>query len=178
MKKNALLQKDVPLLLFSIFFFCSLQIKAQNTLTITGKITNETGDAVPNATIRVKGANNQTISLQDGTYKLSGVNSNGVLIFSSVGYLDQEIPVNNQTVINLSLDISQKILGEVVVIGYGAIKRKEVTGAVSSFDAKKLNERPVQRIDQALVGQLAGVTVKQTTGIPGKAFSIQVRGSG
>lgn len=178
MKRNALLRKSFSLLLFSAFFFFSSQVKAQNTLTITGKITNENGDGVPNATIRVKGANNQTISLQDGSYKLSGVKGNDVLVFSSVGYLDQEIPVNNRTVIDLALDISQKILGEVVVIGYGSIKRKEVTGAVSSFDAKKLDERPVERIDQALVGQLAGVTVKQTTGIPGKAFSIQIRGSG
>ena len=64
------------------------------------------------------------------------------------------------------------------MIGYGTQKKKNVTGAVSSFDARKLEERPIQRIDQALVGQLAGVTVKQTTGMPGKAFSVQVRGSG
>ena len=76
------------------------------------------------------------------------------------------------------MGISQQELSDVVVIGYGTQKRKDVTGPVSSFDAKKLDERPIQRIDQALVGQLAGVTVKQTTGIPGKAFSVQIRGSG
>ena len=85
MKRHALLRKTFSLLLFSIFFFFSSHLKAQNTLTITGKITNDNGDGVPNATIRVKGANNQTISLQDGTYKLSGVNGKDVLVFSSVG---------------------------------------------------------------------------------------------
>lgn len=134
-KKCSSSKKFFVAIIFRFFLFSS-QVKAQNTLTITGKITNENGDGVPNATIRVKGANNQTISLQDGSYKLSGVKGNDVLVFSSVGYLDQEIPVNNRTVIDLALDISQKILGEVVVIGYGSIKRKEVTGAVSSFDAK------------------------------------------
>src|SRR6185312_3130502 len=102
----------------------------------------------------------------------------GSLVFSFVGYESQQVSIGNKAIIDVSMNISQKALEDVVVIGYGTQKKKDVTGAVSSFDAKKLDERPVQRIDQALVGQLAGVTVKQTTGIPGKAFSIQVRGSG
>jgi TonB-dependent starch-binding outer membrane protein SusC len=108
----------------------------------------------------VKGTNNQTTSLEDGTFKIAGVKGSDVLVFSSVGYLEQEVPVKNQSVINLSLDISQKTLNDVVVIGYGTQKKKNVTGAVSTFDARKLEERPIQRIDQAMVGQLAGVTVK------------------
>ncbi|MDP4261241.1 MAG: TonB-dependent receptor [Bacteroidota bacterium] len=176
--------KPIPAKVFVLLLlFVSLSywnpLQAQNSpLTITGRITDENGKGVPSVTIRVKGTNNQTTSLEDGSFKITGVKGNDVLIFSSVGYQEQEVPVNNQSVINLSLDISQKILGDVVVIGYGTQKKKNVTGAVSSFDARKLEERPVQRIDQALVGQLAGVTVKQTTGIPGKAFSIQIRGSG
>ena len=178
MRSKALLKKSVTLFLFFFIFFDSFQLKAQNSLTVTGKITDESGKGVPGVTIRVRGTNNQTTSLEDGTFKITGVKGNDILVFSSVGYQEQEIPVKNQSVINLSLDISQKILSDVVVIGYGTQKKKNVTGAVSSFDARKLDERPIQRIDQGLVGQLAGVTVKQTTGIPGKAFSIQIRGSG
>ncbi len=137
MKLKALPGKSITLLLFSLFLFCSSQVQAQNSLTVTGKIIDENGEAVANATIRVKGTNNQAISLLDGSYKITNVKGNDVLVFTSVGYLDQEIPVNNQTVVNLSLNISQKILGEVVVIGYGTQKRKDVTGAVSSFNARK-----------------------------------------
>src|SRR5258706_1626269 len=178
MKLNSTLAKAIALLLLFAFLFSSSQLKAQNTLTVSGKVTDENGKALPSVNIRVKGGNNQTTTSEDGSFRIFGVKGNDVLLFSSVGYLDQEVPVKDQSVINLSLDVSQKTLSDVVVIGYGTQKRKNVTGAVSSFDARKLEERPVLRIDQALVGQLAGVRVKQTTGTPGKGFSIQVRGSG
>jgi len=178
MKSNSRLAKAIALLLLSALLFSSSQLKAQNTITVNGKVTDENGKALPSVTIQVKGGNNQTTTSEDGSFRISGVKGNDVLLFSSVGYLDQEVPVKDQSVINLSLDVSQKTLSDVVVIGYGTQKRKNVTGAVSSFDARKLEERPVLRIDQALVGQLAGVRVKQNTGTPGKGFSIQVRGSG
>jgi TonB-linked SusC/RagA family outer membrane protein len=146
--------------------------------TINGKITDENGKGVPSVTIHVKGTGNQTKSLDDGTFKIAGVKGNDVLVFSSIGYEEKEIPVNNQSVINLSLGIFQKVLDDVVVIGYGSQKKANVSFAVSKLKNENFDERPITRVDQALVGQLAGVTVKQNTGIPGKAFSIQVRGSG
>jgi TonB-linked SusC/RagA family outer membrane protein len=88
------------------------------------------------------------------------------------------VPDKNRGQLTVTLAPTNASLETVVVIGYGTQKKKDVTGAVSTFDARKLDERPVSRVDQALVGQLAGVTIKQTTGVPGKAFSVQVRGSG
>lgn len=111
-------------------------------------------------------------------FSINAPSSNSVLVFSYVGYSEQQVPINGKPQLSVSLRPSNTSLENVVVIGYGTQKRKSVTGAVSSFNATNLDERPVQRVDQALVGQLAGVTVKQTTGIPGKAFSVQVRGSG
>ncbi len=146
--------------------------------TINGKITDENGKGVPSVTIHVKGTGNQTKSLDDGTFKIAGVKGNDVLVFSSIGYEEQEVAVKNQSVINLSLGISQKVLDDVVVIGYGSQKKANVSFAISKLKNENFDERPITRVDQALVGQLAGVTVKQNTGIPGKAFSIQVRGSG
>jgi len=176
MKSRNLLAKYFALATL-VFLFFSTVANAQAS-NVTGKIADENGKPLAGVTIRVKGTNNQTSSGDDGTYRIAGVKGNDVLVFTSVGYQEQEIAVNNRSVVDLSLDISQKVLGDVVVIGYGTQKRKNVTGAVSSFDARKLEERPLQRVDQALVGQLAGVTVKQTTGVPGRAFSIQIRGSG
>ena len=179
MKFNRLLVRSYTLLFFLSVLFFSSQLKAQNfSGTVTGKVTDESGKGVPDVTISVQGTTNFTRTSEDGSFRLTNVTSNATLLFSSVGYITQEMAVSNQSIINLTLGISQKALDEVVVIGYGTQKKKNVTGAVSTFNASKLDERPVQRIDQALVGQLAGVTVKQTTGIPGKAFSVQVRGSG
>jgi TonB-linked SusC/RagA family outer membrane protein len=178
MKFNSTLEKACSLLLLFLFVLSFSQVKAQNSLTIKGKVTDENGKGIPDVTVHVKGTNNQTTSQEDGAFTLANVKGNDVLVFSSVGYLEKTVSVNNQTVINLSLSIAEKTLDDVVVIGYGAQKKRSVTGAVSKLKNENFDERPINRVDQALVGQLAGVTVKQNTGIPGKAFSIQVRGSG
>lgn len=160
------------LLLFPSFIFCQQpQVK--------GIVTDETGIAVSDATVALKGTNVATKTDVNGNFVITVPSSakNVVLIITSVSYGTQTINVLGNEVA-VTLQKTSRQLEDVVVIGYGTQKRKNVTGAVSSFDARKLDERPIQRIDQALVGQLAGVTVKQTTGIPGKAFSIQVRGAG
>ena len=154
-------------------------IKAQNNSTsVRGKVTSENGNGLAGVTVTVKGTSSSTLTSDDGSYQINVPTGKKSITFSHVGYEDQTVSVERRSVVNLVMSLSEKELENVVVIGYGTQKKKDVTGAVSSFDAKKLDERPVQRIDQALVGQLAGVTVKQTTGIPGKAFSVQIRGSG
>lgn len=179
MNSNYPISKNFVLLFFVFIFYSIGSLNAQNNSgQLTGKVSDETGKALPGVSITVEGTNNTTITKEDGTYSIQIPSQKGSLVFSSIGYESQEVSIGNKAVINVTLLVSQKALQDVVVIGYGTIKKKDVTGAVSSFDARKLDERPVQRIDQALVGQLAGVTVKQTTGIPGKAFSIQIRGSG
>lgn len=100
------------------------------------------------------------------------------LVYSFVGMQVQEIAVANQAIINVVLQEETLGIDEVVVVGYGTQKKGSITGAIAQFDAEQLDERPVQRLDQALVGQMAGVRVKQTSGMPGKGFSIQVRGTG
>ena len=154
-------------------------LKAQNKASsLTGKITDEAGNGLPGVTVTVKGTSLSTISKSDGTYVIEIPSRKGALIFSSVGYESQEISIGNKASINLSMEISQKSLEDVVVIGYGTQKKRNVTGAVATYDAKNLDERPVLRVDQALVGQLAGVIVKQTSGGLGKGFEIQIRGTG
>ncbi|MEO7045804.1 MAG: TonB-dependent receptor [Ferruginibacter sp.] len=165
--------------LLFIFTLNSLSgLKAQNNFSIKGKVTDDSGADLAGVTVTVKGTSVSTLTSSDGSYQVNLLPGKKSLTFSYVGYESQTVSIDNRDVINVSMGISQKELENVVVIGYGTQKRKDVTGAVSSFDAKKLEERPIERIDQALVGQMAGVTVKQTTGIPGKAFSVQIRGSG
>jgi len=183
MKLQSFLLRSV---LFFLCLLCSLlpsRSHAQgdtnaNGISVSGKVTDEAGKPVAGVSVQVKGSNASTISKDDGTFKLTVSSGNAVLLFTHVEYELQEVPLNNQSVLTVSLQANKKTLDDVVVIGYGTQKKRNVTGAVSTFDAKTLNERPVTRVDQALVGQMAGVAVKQTTGALGKGLSIQVRGTG
>lgn len=150
----------------------------QNQKTVTGRVADSTGKGLPGVTIQVKGANTRTLSLDDGAFSINVATGNETLVFSSVGFEPKEVPIGAQSTINVQLSATGRTLEDVVVIGYGTQKRRNVTGAVASFDASNLDERPVARVDQALVGQMAGVAVKQTSGSLGKGFSVQVRGTG
>lgn len=151
---------------------------AQNR-QIQGKVTDELGTGVPEVTVLLKGTSTNTRTDSAGNFTLSipAATANPQIVFSHLGYGEQTLIASGNEM-TVTMHKTTKQLDEVVVIGYGTQKRANVVGAVSSFNAANLDERPVQRVDQALVGQLAGVTVKQTTGVPGKAFSVQVRGSG
>jgi len=151
---------------------------AINVFTVKGQVTDENGP-LPGVNVKLKGSQaTGTATDINGNYTLSIPDGTGTLVFSFVGYITQEVAVGGRGVVNVNLVPNAKALTEVVVIGYGTQKRANITGAVATLKNENLDERPVTRVDQALVGQLAGVTVKQTTGLPGKGFSVQVRGSG
>lgn len=175
--KNDLLSRQRGLLL-SLLLFLSLFSFSQNRFPVTGRVTDNNGQPVEGATVQESGTKNTAVTKSDGTFTINTASGRATLLLSSVGYENQQVAVNNQSQLAVSLRSSAAALEDVVVIGYGTQKKKDVTGAVSKFNARNLDERPLQRVDQALVGQLAGVTVKQNTGIPGKAFSVQVRGTG
>ena len=165
--------------IFPLFFLLSAFYSfSQNSFRVTGRVTDNNGQPVEGVTVQESGTKNTAVTGKDGSFIINASSGNAALQISSVGFDSQQVQVNNQSSLTVSLRAAAGTLEDVVVIGYGTQKKRNVTGAVSSFNARNLDERPVARVDQALVGQLAGVTVKQTTGIPGKAFSIQVRGSG
>ncbi len=147
-------------------------------LPIKGRITGASGEALAGVVVEVKGASRTTITDANGNFSLTLDRGDETLVITHVGYTSQEIAVNNRQTLSVSLQADSKTLTDVVVIGYGTQKKANVTAAIATFKADNLDERPILRVDQALVGQMAGVTVKQTSGAPGKAFSIQVRGTG
>ncbi|MBF9141109.1 SusC/RagA family TonB-linked outer membrane protein [Hymenobacter properus] len=146
--------------------------------TLTGKVTAPNGEGLPGVTVVVKGTTLGTTSNADGSFSLSVPDKAGTLVFSFIGYQTQERSFSGPGNFSIKLADDSKSLEEVVVVGYGTQKRADVTSAIATMDARKLEERPIARVDQALVGQLAGVQVKQTSGVPGRPFSIQVRGAG
>jgi TonB-linked SusC/RagA family outer membrane protein len=175
MKSIALLQRGC--FLAFLLHLCFFSFSQQN-FHVSGKILDETGKPLGNVTVSLKDSKIATATSVDGSFDLNIPSGNGVLIFSSIGYEKQEIRLNGRHELSLSMKITGSSLSDVVVVGYGTQKRANVTGAVATLKSDAFDDRPITRVDQALVGQVAGVTVKQNTGVPGKAFSIQVRGSG
>lgn len=167
-----------------LFLIASLllpgRIFSQQERQIKGKVLDETGKAMAGSSVKVAGATLGTVTNDEGVFsiRIPATITHPTLEIGAVGYLTETVVAEEGKDMVIKLKKESKVLDDVVVIGYGTQKKKDVTGAVSSFDARKLDERAISRVDQALVGQLAGVTVKQTTGVPGKAFSIQVRGTG
>lgn len=156
--------------LMSLITFTTL---AQST--IKGVVTDGSGP-IPGATIIVKGTNNGAVSDLDGNYVISNVPSDGTLVFSFVGYKTEEIAVSNRSEINVTLQEDISSLNEVVVIGYGSMKRSDVTGSVASISNKSIEESIPTTIDQVLQGRAAGVQIQQNSGAPGASSSIRIRG--
>ncbi|RYF89388.1 MAG: TonB-dependent receptor, partial [Chitinophagaceae bacterium] len=170
--------KKTGLLLCLLFFVLGNIAWAQNR-QITGTVNDDGGKPVVDATVLVKGTTISTKTGAEGQYSVSVPSSlvKVELVVSHVNFDTRTISASGSTA-NVSLEPKDKKLDDVVVVGYGTQKKKNVTGAVAQYNAEKLDERPVQRVDQALIGQMAGVQVKQTSGGVGKPFSINIRGTG
>lgn len=147
--------------------------------TISGKVTAEdTGDPLPGVNVVVKGTSTGTVTNIDGNYSLSIPEDAETLVFSSVGYISQEVPINNQSTINISLSSDVKSLSEVVVIGYGTQERRDLTGSVASVSSEEITQLPNVNVAQALQGRAPGVVVTENSGRPGAAATVQIRGVG
>lgn len=143
--------------------------------TITGMVTDENDGPVPGVNILLKGTTTGTQTDFDGNYTIEA-SEGDVLSFSYLGYATQDITVGNQTSINIKLQTDQQQLDEVIVIGYGTVKKKDVTGAVSRVTSKSFENQPLTRVDEALQGRAAGVTVAKANGAPGAGIKIRIRG--
>jgi len=146
--------------------------------SISGKLTDATdGTPLIGANILVKGTTIGTISDADGVYKLSVSDDATTLIFSYIGYETQEVEIGSRSVIDLAMTPDLKQLEEIIVVGYGSVKKSDLTGSVASVSAADLTAYPAVDAIQALQGRAAGVTVTATNGAPGSGYSIQIRGN-
>jgi TonB-linked SusC/RagA family outer membrane protein len=146
--------------------------------TISGKVTDgESGEALPGVNVLAKGTTIGTVTDVDGNYRLSVNDNVTALVFSSIGYLTEEIPINGQSMINITMMPDIQSLSEVVVVGYGTQKREDLTGAVSSVGAETIKSLPTNTFEQALQGRVPGVQVTQGNAAPGGGMSIRIRGN-
>lgn len=162
-----------------ILLLASTNMMAQSQ-NVTGKVIDQDGYEVIGATVIIKGQPGVgTVTNIDGVYTLQVEDAaNDVLVISFIGMDTKEIPVKGQTTINVTMTSNAIQLNEVVAIGYGTVKRKDLTGAVSSVRASDIEQIPVANISQALGGKIAGVQVTTAQGSPDAAVSIKVRGGG
>lgn len=163
--------------LFSAVFvlMTALQATAQNK-TVSGIVRDDHGLALPGVTVTLKGTTTGTITDAQGHYTLKNIAADGTLVFSSIGYATTEVAINNRTTINATIKETEKSLNEVVVIGYGTVKKRDLTGAVASVSGKDIAAVPVANIGQAMQGKLPGVNITSQDGRPGGTINIRVRG--
>jgi len=148
----------------------------QQQKTITGKVKDNTGVGLPGVSVVLKGTSIGVITEMDGKYSLSNVPENATLQFSFVGMKSQEVKVGTQTLINVVLADETIGIEEVVAVGYGTTKKKDITGSVSSVKAEDMTKSAVNSLDQGLSGRSAGVQVTTQSGQPGGATSLRIRG--
>ncbi len=147
-------------------------------LVVKGNVTSDRGESLPGVSVIIKGSLLGTVTDARGAYSLTVPNPEATLVFSYVGMITQEVAVNNQATINVSLTTDTKSLGEVVVVGYGTQNKAEVTGSIASLNTKSIRDMPVSNIAEGMAGRLPGVLVQQASGAPGSGPSIKIRGLG
>ncbi|WP_246859155.1 TonB-dependent receptor [Spirosoma sp. KCTC 42546] len=165
----------VSLIFVFLFFSLAPGFGQTKAITITGKITDETGKPLPGASILIKSSKTGTISNQDGAYSIAA-DENAVLVVSSISYESQEIQISNRSVIDVAMQASNKTLNEVVVVGYGTQSKRAITGAVASVGFNEFKDRSFSNVTQSLAGKIAGVNITQSQGAPGVAPIIRIRG--
>lgn len=148
----------------------------QQTITVSGVVMGNDGEPLMGVNVVEKGTTNGTITDLDGKYTLN-VGSNAVLQFSYIGYVSSDIAVNGQRTVNVTMKEDSQNLDEVVVVGYGTVRKADLAGSVSVLDNKAFKDQPIKQVSDALQGRVSGVQV-QSSGVPGGTVKIRVRGSG
>lgn len=148
----------------------------QQTITVSGVVMGSDGEPLMGVNVVEKGTTNGTITDLDGKYTLN-VGSNAVLQFSYIGYVSSDIAVNGQRTVNVTMKEDSQNLDEVVVVGYGTVRKADLAGSVSVLDNKAFKDQPIKQVSDALQGRVSGVQV-QSSGVPGGTVKIRVRGSG
>jgi TonB-linked SusC/RagA family outer membrane protein len=165
--------------LFLVFaLFLGLQVSQAQQSKVQGVVSDAQGKPIAGASITLKGQKAGVVSENNGTYTISLSNLTGTLVFSSIGFSDKEVSINGKTTIDVVLTAKDDNLNEVVVVGYGTQRKKDITGSVGTVNASQIKNLSLTSPEQALQGRVAGVNVTSSSGTPGGAININVRGVG
>ena len=165
-------------ILASLMLCASVGIAASaQQLTVTGKVTDNHGEPIPWANVYEKGTTNGATTDDDGKYTIKVKSGESVLVASFIGYQDKQLPVSGKQVLDFKLDSDSEVLENSVVIGYGTARRQDLTGSVASISPEKLENQVMFSVDDALKGGVAGLMVSSTSGQPGAASKMLIRGA-
>lgn len=162
--------------LLVLFLMGNVNYALCQTSSVSGAVYDEKDQPLPGASILVKGTSTGTVTNLDGTYNLNLSGTDPVLVISFLGYITQEVKVNNRNTVDVQLAADLSDLGEVVVVGYGTQKKSDLTGAISTLSGRDLAERRTPNISQALQGAVPGVMVTRNNNAPGSSANIRIRG--
>ncbi len=147
------------------------------TLTVSGKVTSGT-ETLPGVNVLVKGTTTGAATDAEGNYSITVPTGDATLVFSFIGFITEEVPVNNRSTIDIALVQDIQALNEVVVVGYGTQRRQDLVGSVATINAEELRTQGVNTVQKSLQGRLAGVNIESSGGSPGSGVRILVRGTG
>jgi TonB-linked SusC/RagA family outer membrane protein len=168
---------ELSKVLLLLLVFTSFANFANAQINVTGQVKSGDDDSgLPGVNVIIKGTSVGTVTENDGRYSIEVPSPESVLIFSSIGYISEEISVGNQSVIDLTMVPDITSLEEVVVVGYGTQKKKDLTGSISTVNSEEFSRVPVVDPLQALSGRVAGLSITQTSGMPGAGTEVLVRG--
>lgn len=167
--------RRLVLLAMGLFCVC-IQLMAQKA--ISGRVTDDKGNPIPNASVLVKGTKTGTTTKADGTFSLTIPSDAKILVFSSVDMITQELAIGSQVTYDVSLKTDEKALQEVVVTGYQTLRKKDVASAISRISASDIENLPNVNLAQSMQGRAAGVIVANANGVPGGSLSVIIRGVG
>jgi TonB-linked SusC/RagA family outer membrane protein len=162
---------------FLILFLLAVGIMRAQTKETTGTVSDETGGPLPGVNVLEKGSSNGVATDLDGKFKIS-TGKNAVLVVSYLGFATMEVPLNGNTTVNIVLKSQAASLDEVVLIGYGSQKKKDVTSAITTVKLGDVSDRPIVNAVEAITGKASGVQVSSSSGTPGGSLSVRVRGIG
>lgn len=162
---------------FTLLCVLSTQISFAQTKTISGKVSDDKGSPIQGATVAAKGSKNAVSTGADGTFTISVPPTATTLVISSVGFTQQEVSIGSQTNITVSLATAQSNLNEVVVVGYGTVRKKDLTGSLVTVGAKEFNTGVITSPDQLLQNKVSGLEIVNNSGQPGTATTIKIRGN-
>lgn len=169
------LRKLLQTICLPVLLFLSVAASAQ-TKTVTGRVTDTAGRAVVGATVTAKGTNRGVTTTADGTYSITVPSNISSLVISSVGFAPQDVSISGTTAANITLQPTAGNLSEVVVIGYGTARRRDLTGSVTAITAKDFNKGAITTPEQLIAGKVAGVQITSNGGAPGAGSTIRIRG--
>ena len=147
------------------------------TVVSTGKVLSDSGTAVMGASVRVKGSSKGTVTGEDGSFSINA-DPGATLEFSAVGFNSFEAKAGENIVYKMTVNMNARALNEVVVVGYGTVRRKDITGSISTINAKTIESVPVPTVESSLQGRASGVQVVSNDGSPGGNISVLIRGVG